>query len=126
MTKLGQLERAVMDELWEMAQIRPDARFTVRDVADKLPNHAYTTVLTILDRLARKGLLERYRDGRTHHYLPTGTRESYVAQLMHEALAATPDREAALVHFAGTVDPEEAELLREALRHLEHRASGEK
>jgi predicted transcriptional regulator len=117
--KLGQLERAVMEALWTMSATAPAAPCTARDVATTLPSHAYTTVLTVLDRLTRKGLVERIRDGKSHHYLPTGSRESYIAELMHEALAATSDREAALVHFARTVPPEQATVLRNVLRRLE-------
>ena len=108
-----------MDALWDMSVASPSSTFTARDVASTLPNHAYTTVLTVLDRLTRKGIVERIRDGKTHHYLPTGSRESYVAELMHEALDATSDRAAALVHFAETVPPEQAEILAEVLRRLE-------
>jgi predicted transcriptional regulator len=118
-TGLGKLERSVMESLWEMARDRPGATFTAREVAATLPRHAYTTVLTVLDRLTRKGFLERFRDGRSHHYAPTGSRESYIAQLMHDALGDTRDREAALVHFAETVTSSEAVLLREVLRRLE-------
>jgi predicted transcriptional regulator len=108
-----------MDALWDMSALSPSATFTARNVASTLPNHAYTTVLTVLDRLTRKGIVERVRDGKTHHYLPTGSRESYIAELMHEALDATSDRAAALVHFAETVPPEQAEVLGEVLRRLE-------
>lgn len=119
MSGLGQLERAVMEALWGMADSSPASTFTARDVATTLPNHAYTTVLTVLDRLTKKGLVERIRDGRSHHYRPTSSRESYIAQLMHEALAATSDRQAALVHFARTVPSEEAAVLSEVLNALE-------
>ena len=94
-------------------------------MAGTLPKHAYTTVLTVLDRLTKKGIVERIRDGRTHHYRPTGSRESYISELMHEALDATSDRAAALVYFAETVPPEQAEVLRAVLRHLQQpRAKG--
>jgi predicted transcriptional regulator len=111
-----------MEALWDTGSTGPDTTFTARDVAGRLPNHAYTTVLTVLDRLTKKGLVERIRDGRSHHYAATGSRESYIAELMHEALAATPDREAALVHFAETVLPEEASVLRDVLRRLDQPA----
>ena len=62
-----------MDALWDMSVALPSSTFTARDVASTLPNHAYTTVLTVLDRLTRKGIVERIRDGKTHHYLPTGS-----------------------------------------------------
>lgn len=119
MARLGQLERAVMEVLWRMAEEGPASSFTARDVAARLPNHAYTTVLTVMDRLTRKGLLERIRDGKSHHYRPTGSRASYVAELMHEALASTTDRDAALVHFAETVSPDGAVTLRQVLERLE-------
>jgi predicted transcriptional regulator len=115
---LGKLERAVMEALWTNAPGSPPAGCTAREVALSLPSHAYTTVLTVLDRLTRKGLVERLRDGRSHHYRPTGSRESYVAEVMLGALDATSDREAALVHFAETVSPAQAKVLRDALSRL--------
>jgi predicted transcriptional regulator len=115
---LGKLERAVMEALWTTSAESSPAGCTAREVALTLPTHAYTTVLTVLDRLTRKGLVERLRDGRSHHYRPTGSRESYVAEVMLGALDATSDREAALVHFAETVSPAQAQVLREALSRL--------
>jgi predicted transcriptional regulator len=84
-----------------------------------LPSHAYTTVLTILDRLERKGLVRRSRDGRAHRYAAVASREEYTAELMHEALVGTSDRDAALVRFAETVSSEEAAVLREALAEVD-------
>ena len=54
-TRLGDLERRVMDTLWE----QPTREMTGRDVADTLPESAYTTVATVLDRLVHKGLVRR-------------------------------------------------------------------
>src|ERR1700722_17328958 len=104
-----------MEALWTSAAESSPAGCRAREIPLTLPSHAYTTVLTVLDRLTRKGLVERLRDGRSHHYRPTGSRESYVAELMHGALASTLDRDAALVHFAETVTSEQARLLRAAL-----------
>ena len=118
MVSLGKLERAVMEALWTSAAESSPAGCTAREIALTLPSHAYTTVLTVLDRLTRKGLVERLRDGRSHHYRPTGSRESYVAEVMLGALDATSDREAALVHFAETVSPAQAQVLRDALGRL--------
>lgn len=116
MARLGQLERVVMDTIWGFAAAAPVSAFTAREVASTLPDHAYTTVLTVMDRLTRKGLLDCDRAGKTHHYRPTGSRESYVTELMHEALASTSDAEAALVHFARSVTPAQANVLRDVLR----------
>ncbi|HTX01221.1 MAG TPA: BlaI/MecI/CopY family transcriptional regulator [Acidimicrobiales bacterium] len=118
MARLGQLERSVMEAFWAMSAACPEDTFTTRDVAATLPGHAYTTVLTVVDRLTRKGLLERTRGGKSYRYRPTASRESYVAQLMHEALASTSDTSAALVRFVETVPAEQAELLRDVLGRL--------
>ena len=110
---LGSLERVVMDMLWDSA-----TPLSVRDVVDELSRSrriAYTTVMTILDRLGRKGLVTRQAHGRAFHYSAAASRETYVALLMSEALDASPDRGAALLHFADTIDDGDADTLRRAL-----------
>ncbi len=111
MARLGELERKVMDVLW--AEYPSD--MTGRDVEARLPGYAYTTILTILDRLEHKGLVARTRADRAHRYTASEPRESYIAELMHEALDVTSDRVAALVRFTETVNPKEASVLRSAL-----------
>jgi predicted transcriptional regulator len=112
--RLGELERRVMEVLWSS----PGGGLTVREVGTQLPDHAYTTVLTVLDRLRRKHLVRRAEDGRAHRYAPVASREAYTAELMHEALGASPDRDAVLARFAETVSPAEAEALLGALDEL--------
>lgn len=111
MARLGELERKVMDVLW--ADIETEA--TVRDVEAQLPQYAYTTLLTILDRLDRKGVVRRRKVGRAFHYSAVSSREEYTAQLLQEVLDAAPDRNAVLARFAETVTVEEAAVLRSAL-----------
>ncbi len=113
MVRLGELERRVMDIVWA----RFGCELTGRDVAGQLPGYAYTTVLTVLTRLENKGLVRHQRDGPVHHYSSTASRESYIASLMHDALDVSSDRGAALVRFAETVSPAEADVLRRALDH---------
>jgi predicted transcriptional regulator len=115
-TRLGELERAVMDVLWDRG-----APATVRDVADALADRglAYTTVMTVLDRLAGKGMVGRERAGRAWSYRPAAPREAYIAQLMLAALEQTGSRDAALVRFARSVTGDEAEVLRAALAEAE-------
>ena len=76
---------------------------------------AITTVLTVLDRLRRKGLVRRERSGRAHLYQASVSREAYVADLMVEALGQAPDRSAALTRFLGSVTPDDTDHLRRAL-----------
>jgi BlaI family transcriptional regulator, penicillinase repressor len=129
--RLGELERAVMETLWDltadwdMTAATTDQRgsaaprtATARQVSDRLGATrplAYTTVLTVLDRLERKRLVRRLRERRAHRYGPIATREAYAARLMLEALGRASDRDAALVRFVDAVSPEEAEVLRRAL-----------
>jgi predicted transcriptional regulator len=114
--RLGDLERAIMEVLWQT-----DSALTVRQVSNGLDQRelAHTTVMTVLDRLAKKGFARRERDGRAWRYRPAATREAYVAELMLTALDQTGDRVAALARFAQSVSGAEAEVLREALTGIE-------
>src|SRR5580698_10008584 len=120
MPGLGDLERRVIDVLWESM----GTPLTGRQVADQLPDKAYTTVLTILDRLRRKKLVERVTQGRNHLFVATASRETYMAELMVEALGNAHDRDAVLVRFAEVVSPKEAVVLRRALDDVTHQADG--
>ena len=118
---LGDLEQAIMDVLWSADA---DLGLTVREVLDGLTGRdlAYTTVMTVLQRLARKNLVTQIRDDRAHKYVPTHPREDLVASLMVDALseaAAPGSRHAALVSFVGRVGADEAAALRSALDELE-------
>ncbi|GAA1970353.1 BlaI/MecI/CopY family transcriptional regulator [Kitasatospora viridis] len=111
---LGELENAVMTRVWEWN--RP---VTVREVLLDLRSDreiAYTTVMTVLDKLYRKGWLRRERDGRAYRYAPVATREAYTAALMHEAWATSDNPAAALVHFFGMMSAPQREALADALR----------
>lgn len=98
----------------------------VRDVRTRLADRhlAYTTVMTVLDRLARKGLARRERDGRAWRYVPSASREEMTARAMRvplEALAR-PDRRRALAHFVDSASVEDLDDLRAALSRV--RAGG--
>jgi predicted transcriptional regulator len=113
MRRLGELEAVIMDRLWEWG--RPAL---VREVVDELGKDrplAYTTVMTVMENLYRKGWLRRERDGRAWCYEPTGSRSGYTAALMSDALATSADRRTALAHFALQMSPHDAAVLREAL-----------
>ena len=107
-----------MDLLWDA-----DAPLTGREVLDLLTptrDLAYTTVATILDRLARKHVVARERHGRAFTYAPRVGRDELTVTLMHEVLAsAGEDRTAALVHFAETASVDDAQALRDALARIE-------
>jgi predicted transcriptional regulator len=110
----GDLEATVMDLLWDAG--RP---LLVREMIDLMRRQrapAYTTVMTVMDNLHRKGWLERERDGRAWRYAPVLSRQSYTAQLMHEALAVSDDRVGVLARFVAEIDPADAAALAAALQ----------
>jgi predicted transcriptional regulator len=115
MNRLGELERAIMEVLWEASD-----PMTVRQVGNCLTDRdlAHTTVMTVLDRLTKKGFVRRQRAGRAWRYRPAESREAYVAELMLTALDQTGDRQAALTRFARSVSGAEADALRSALETL--------
>ena len=76
----GKLERRVLEALWRRG---PSA---VRDLQDSFPETAYTTLMTTLDRLHRKGVLDRAKDGRAFVYTPRFTRDDLRAGLAERAL----------------------------------------
>jgi len=69
---LGQLEREVMEALWR------DGEMSVRDVHQAFDERsAYTTLMTTLDRLHKKGLLKRRKHGRAFLYAPRISRAEF-------------------------------------------------
>src|SRR3954452_20384880 len=106
-----------MAQLWDAGE-----PLTVRQVFDRLSRErdlAYTTVMTVLDRLAKKGVVTQERADRAYRYQPAQTREEMTAAVMLDALSATPDgapRHAALAHFVGRLSPAALSAAIEAAR----------
>ncbi|MFI7481905.1 BlaI/MecI/CopY family transcriptional regulator [Kocuria sp. M1R5S2] len=116
-TSLGELERSVMEILWQSG-----TPLSAYDLQDRLPAtagggrpRAATTVLTVLSRLERKGFVRRERSSRPHRYRAAASREEHMADLMHDVLGEAQDRAAVLARFVGRVSSEEAETLRRLL-----------
>ncbi|WP_280389761.1 BlaI/MecI/CopY family transcriptional regulator [Nocardia wallacei] len=113
----GELESVVMDRLWN----RDGDPTTVRELFDELTRErdiAYTTVMSTMDNLHRKGWLKRRREGKAFRYWPTLTREQHSARMMREALDDGGRSELVLAHFVEQIGPEESDRLRAALRRL--------
>jgi predicted transcriptional regulator len=112
----GDLEAVIMDRVWVH-----DAPVTVRDLFDELQRErpiAYTTVMSTMDNLYRKGWLARERDGKAYRYTAVASREEYSARLMREAMAGSGDTEAVLSHFVAQMDGTESAALRAVLDRL--------
>ena len=105
---MGALESAVLDQIW-----RAPSGLTPREVLDGLGNGlAYTTITTILNRLWKKGLLERSKDGRAFRYQPLRSESEVIAGRMVAALHVAGDRRASLARFVEDLDPADEEALR--------------
>lgn len=114
MAILGELEMQIMEILWQQ-----DKPVSVREIHEdllKVRSLAYTTVMTVLDRLAKKGIAHREREGRAWLYVAGFTRAELVVTAMQEALAdAGADGQAALTRFAQTLTGQQQDQLRAAL-----------
>src|SRR6478752_6901432 len=102
--QLHELESEVMEELWSQQEA------TVRTVMDRLnertsKKRAYTTYMTIMARLHKKGVLDRRREGKTDFYAPKLGREEYMASRAHAQVDELVEEygEVALAHFARQV-----------------------
>ena len=113
---LHELESEVMDVVWDLP-----APMTIRAVMDEVNarsgrERAYTTVMTIMRRLAAKGVLARERAGKAHLYRATCSRREYAdtrAGTQVGALVAEYG-DVALAHFAAAMaklDPARREQL---------------
>lgn len=82
--RLGDLQAAVLEDLWR------EGESAVRDVLERLRvrglDLAYTTVLTVMVRLAARGLLLRRREGRRDYYRAAIRREELSSALSREAV----------------------------------------
>ena len=113
MQGLGELEEAVMGVLWQAQD-----PLTVRDVLSEINRSralAYTTVMTVLDNLHRKGWVQRERSGRAYLYQPTEARQEAAARVLRDLLASTGDPDGVLLHFARSASDRESTILRRAL-----------
>lgn len=113
-SRFGELEGAVMKVVWE-----EEGWLTPGEVRRVLPQGsrlAYTTVMTVLVRLWKKGFLERQRDGRAFAYHAVESREQWTARRMEELLSAVSNPSEALTHFVRVLDRVERDQLRRILR----------
>jgi predicted transcriptional regulator len=123
---LGNLEREVMDVVWQAGQT------TVKEVQSALPRQvAYTTVMTTLDRLFKKGFVARTRAGRAFVYQALRTREqteAAVARGMMSGLFAGPSAMPILSNLVDAVGSQDGgadlldaleEMVREKRRCIE-------
>lgn len=102
----GELQSQVMAALWRLEA------GTVEEVRGALPPRyrgAYTTVQTVLNRLAERGMLTRHKHGNAFEYRPRMSEAQYLSSTIRRTLAtASSDaRQAALAELIGHLDGDE-------------------
>lgn len=110
---LGDIEKPVMDVLWDRDEV------TGREVYEEVNRGrplAFTTILTVLDRLLKKGLIRRTKRGRLFVYTAAMSRDDFVRQVSHEVLQGIMDISASsaatfFVDILYKTSPEEIERL---------------
>jgi predicted transcriptional regulator len=92
-SELGPLEREVMESIWRRPE---EAGVSVRDIHLAFEGRlAYTTLMTTLDRLHKKGLLERRKEGRAFYYSPRFSPDEFersaAREVINKLLGRGPD-----------------------------------
>lgn len=109
----GELEGTVMRILWEASE-----PLSARDIQAVFTGHvpAYTTLMTALERLQKKGDVVRSGDSpRKVRFRAARSGDEHVGRSMMTALDGGGDRQAALLQFAGNLAEEDLDLLRGAI-----------
>src|SRR5512139_1945552 len=118
LSRLGELETDVMSVVWEKGKA------SVQDVKDALEpgrSLAYTTVMTVMSRLAEKGMLERQKEGRAFYYTPAASHDKVAGSLLQTLIkrlydGATGQAIAQLLETDENVDDAELERLEQLIR----------
>jgi predicted transcriptional regulator len=109
----GEPEKAIMEVVWA-----GDGPYVVREVRERLRYGrpvAYTTVMTVMNILYHKGVLDRDKPVRAWRYWPVEAREDHNARLMAEVLRSGGDEDVTMRRFLERVNDDEMESLRSAL-----------
>jgi len=119
----SRLELQVLSVLWERG------RATVREVQEALPDgktRAYTTVLTVLQVMEKKGLLTHVSEGNTHVYQPTTTRRQTIGpvlkNLVRQLFGGSPATVMQQLLAEHEVSPEELARLKQLIAEQEAKA----
>jgi predicted transcriptional regulator len=119
----GELQTQVMSALWRLGE------GTVEQVRSALPSRyrgAYTTVQTVLNRLAERGLLARTRVGIAMVYRPKVSEAEYLSRSIEQALsgASADARQVALAQLIGGMDGEQLSELQRLAKEVGTRRRG--
>jgi predicted transcriptional regulator len=116
----GELQLQVMAAVWRLRG------GTVDQIRRELPPRyrgAYTTIQTVLNRLADRGVLSRHKVGIAIEYRARLSEDEYLSRSIAQTLAgaSTDARQTALARLLGALDDDELDELRRRARELGHK-----
>jgi predicted transcriptional regulator len=121
---LGNLESDIMEEIW-----RKDCEVCVRDIYEEIASRrkiAYTTVMTIMGRLADKKILSKRKEGNTSFFVPVMTRaeftENFVVNVVDSLLEDFA--EATLAHLISRVRSDDKKTIEKLEKLLADKKEG--
>ncbi|HZQ21395.1 MAG TPA: BlaI/MecI/CopY family transcriptional regulator [Terriglobales bacterium] len=119
---LGPLEQQLLESLWARGSA------TVRELVDAgTIQLAYTTIMTTLDRLYKKGLLSRVPEGRAFRYVPLQSREELqrtaAVEGIRDLLTSQQSSTLPLSYLVEAISRHDAELLDDLQRLVEQKRS---
>jgi len=108
--QLGSLESELMERVWRRGEL------SVRDLYEELSSRlAYTTIMTTMDRLYKKGMLQRRKVGKAFLYVPALSEQEYQEQLAQHLFGMVlhngKNSGAVLSNFVDAVSDTDEELL---------------
>jgi BlaI family transcriptional regulator, penicillinase repressor len=125
--KPSDMEMQVLSVLWDQGPL------TVREVQERLPDEkdrAYTTVLSIMQVMEKKGLLTHSVEGRANVYKPAVTRKQvmrpFMRSLLRNVFGGSPARAMQQLLDEGSVDAEELAAIRKLIDDHDNGARGKK
>jgi len=119
----GELQVQIMSVLWRLEE------GTVEQVRSALPRRyrgAYTTVQTVLNRLADRGMLIRHKQGNMFVYVPRFTEAEYLSRSIEQTLAGASNeaRQVALAQLVGGLERKELSELQKLAKEIDRRRAG--
>ena len=125
---LGHLEREVMEALWATGGA------SGKEVYDEIRKRraiALTTVLTVIERLVKKGLVKKERGETVYLFSPALTKEEFARKVSGDVLRgileiSTSSASASFVDMLADTDPKELERLSELIEKKKKEISGKR
>ena len=115
---LGALEKDIMEIVWKRGEA------CVKDILDSFPADreiSYSTIITVTNRMTKKGLLNKRKQGKAYFYKPTYSREQFLEVISKKVVEGVSEFsfQSAIAHFVdymSHVDPNKLEYFSQLIK----------